>query len=145
MVEPISRSIKQRTKSGRGASREPSSKDKDSAGDKSREPSDSLVNQDPPKTAVLPPHQHQDSKFPEVARPGVGNAASTSKAKKVMEWFRTKSKGKVPDEEHPITEKTLPIPSSRAVPLNASTSTINGLTSPWDGPLGERAPPLGQP
>ena len=85
MVEPISRTIKQRTKSGRGASREPSSKDKHSAGDKSREPSDSLVNQDPPKTAVSPPNQHQGSKFPEVVRPGVGNAASTSKAKKVME------------------------------------------------------------
>ena len=130
MVEPFSRSIKQRTKAGRAASREPSSKDKDSAGDKSREPSDSLVNQDPPKTAVLPPHQHQGNKFPEVVRPGVGNAASTSKAKRVMDWFRTKSRGRVPDEEHPITEKALPTPSSRAVPLNASTSTINGLTSP---------------
>jgi len=134
MVEPFSRSIKQRTKSGRAASREPSSKDKDSAGDKSREPSDSLVNQDPPKTAVLPPHQHQGSKFPEVVRPGVGNAASTNKAKKVMAWFRTRSRGKVPDEEHPVTEKALPTPSSRAVPLNASTSTVNGLTSPETGP-----------
>ena len=98
--------------------------------DKSREPSDSLVNQEPPKTAVLPPHQHRDNKFPEVARPGVGNAASTSKAKKVMEWFRTRSKGKVPEEEQPIVEKTLPTPSSRDVPLNASTSTINGMVSP---------------
>jgi protein-serine/threonine kinase len=133
MVEPFSRSIKQRTKSGRAASREPSSKEKDSTGDKSREPSDSLVNQDPPKTAVLPPHQHQDSKFPEVVRPGVGNAASTSKAKKVMDWFRTKSRGRVPDEELPITEKTLPTPSSREVSLNASTSTVNGLTSPGTG------------
>ena len=141
MVEPFSRSIKQRTKSGRGASREPSSKDKDSAGDKSREPSDSLMNQDPPKTAVLPPHQRQDSKFPEVVRPGVGNAASTSKAKKVMEWFRTKSKGKVPDEEHPIPDKTLPTPPSREVPLNASTSTINGLTSPVMGPSVNPYPP----
>jgi len=141
MVEPFSRSIKQRTKSGRGASREPSSKDKDSAGDKSREPSDSLVNQDPPKTAVLPPHQHQGSKFPEVARPGVGNAASTSKAKKVMDWFRTKSRGKVPDEEHPITEKTVPTPSSQEIPLNASTSTINGLTSPGPGPSVNVHPP----
>ncbi|KAF9648108.1 hypothetical protein BDM02DRAFT_3097023 [Thelephora ganbajun] len=134
MVEPFSRSIKQRTKSGRAASREPSSKEKDSAGDKSREPSDSLTNQDPPKTAVLPPHQHQDSKFPEVVRPGVGNAASTSKAKKVMEWFRTKSRGRVPDEEQQITEKAPPTSSSRQVPLNASTSTINGLTSPGTGP-----------
>ena len=131
MVEPFSRGIKQRTKSGRGASREPSSKDKDSAGDKSREPSDSLVNQGPPKTAVLPPPQHQDNKFPEVVRPGVGNAASTSKAKKVMDWFRTKSRGRVPDEEPPVIEKT---PSSREVPLSASTSTVNGLTSPGTGP-----------
>ena len=141
MVEPFSRSIKQRTKSGRAASREPSSKDKDPAGDKSREPSDSLVNQDPPKTAVSPPNQHQGSKFPEVVRPGVGNAASTSKAKKVMEWFRTKSKGKVPDEEHPVTEKTPPTPSSREAPLNASTSTINGLTSPVSGPSSNMRPP----
>jgi protein-serine/threonine kinase len=129
MVEPFSRSIKQRTKSARAASKEPSSKGKGSTGDKSREPSDSLVNQDAPKTAVSPPQQHQDSKFPEVVRPGMGNAASTSKAKKVMEWFRTKSKGRVPDEEHPITEKALPTPSSREVPFNASTSTINGFTS----------------
>jgi protein-serine/threonine kinase len=132
MVEPFSRSIKQRTKSGRGSSRESSSKEKDSVRDKakSREPSDSILNQDAPKTAVLPPHQHQDAKFSGVARPGVGNAASTSKAKKVMEWFRTKSRGKVPDEEQPVNEKTIPTPSSREVPLNASTSTINGLNSP---------------
>lgn len=129
MVEPFSRTIKQRTKSGRGTSREPSSKE-GSAGDKSREPSDSLVNQEPPKTAVLPPRQHHDNKFPEAARPGVGNAASTSKAKKVMDWFRTKSRGRVPEEEQPITEKTHPTPSSREVPLNASTSTINGVASP---------------
>jgi protein-serine/threonine kinase len=140
MVEPL-RNIKQRTKSGRGASRDPSSKDKDSAGDKSREPSDSLMNQDPPKTAVLPPHQHQDSKFPEVVKPGVGNAASTSKAKKVMEWFRTKSRGRVPDEEHPITDKSLPTPPSREVPINASTSTINGLTSPVVGSSMNARPP----
>ena len=130
MVEPFSRSIKQRTKSGRAASREPSSKEKELAKDKSRQPSNSIPTQDTSKAAVLPPHQHQDSKFPQVARPGVGNAASTSKAKKVMEWFRTKSKGKVPDEEQPIHEKTIPTPSSRDVPLNASTSTINGLNSP---------------
>ena len=141
LAEPFSRSIKQRTKSGRAASREPSSKDKDSAGDKSREPSDSLVIQDPPKTAVLPPHQHQGNKFPEMVRPGVGNAASTSKAKKVMDWFRTKSRGRVPDEEHPIAEKTIPTPSSREVPLNASTSTINGLTSPGPGPQVNIHPP----
>jgi protein-serine/threonine kinase len=139
MVEPFSRSIKQRTKSGRAASREPSSKEKDSAGDKSREPSDSLVSQDPPKTAVLPPHQRQDNKFPEAVRPGVGNAASTSKAKKVMDWFRTKSRGKVPDEE--LSDK-VPTPSSRGVPLNASTSTINGLTSPGTGPSVNMYPPI---
>ena len=141
MVEPFSKGIKQRTKSGRAAPREPSSKDKESAGDKSREPSDSLVNQDPPKTAVSPPQQHQDSKFPEVVRPGVGNAASTSKAKKVMEWFRAKSRGRVPDEEHPVTDKSLPIPPSREVPVNASTSTINGLTSPRTGPSMNAHPP----
>ena len=141
MVEPFSRSIKQRTKSGRAASREPSSKDKDSAGDKSREPSDSLVIQDPPKTAVLPPQQHQSNKFPEVVRPGVGNAASTSKAKKVMDWFRTKSRGRVPVEEQPIAERTVPTPSSREIPLNASTSTINGLSSPVPGPQVNVHPP----
>lgn len=65
-----------------------------------------------------------------MVRPGAGNAASTSKAKKVMDWFRTKSRGKVPEEESPISEKALPTPSSREVPLNASTSTINGVTSP---------------
>ena len=130
MVEPFSRSIKQRTKSGRGNSRESSSKEKDSAGDKSRQPSDSILNQATPKAAVLSPHQHQDAKFPGVARPGVGNAASTSKAKKVMEWFRTKSRGRVPDEDQTINEKTIPTPSSRDTPLNASTSTINGLNSP---------------
>ena len=129
MVEPFSRSIKQRTKSGRGAPREPSSKERDSAGDRSREPSD-VVNQGTPKMAVLPPNQHQGTKFSEVARPGAGNAASTSKAKKVMDWFRTRSRGKVPEEEHPINEKTIPTPSSRDLPLNASTSTINGLNSP---------------
>ena len=134
MVEPLSRSIKQRTKSGRAASREPSSKDKDSAGEKSREPSDSLMNQDPPKTAVSPPQQHQNNKFPEVVRPGVGNAASTSKAKKVMEWFRAKSRGRTPDEVNPVTDKSLPTPPPREVPLNASTSTINGLTSPLPAP-----------
>ena len=141
MVEPFSRSIKQRTKSGRAASREPSSKDKDSAGDKSREPSDSLVIQDPPKTAVLPPQQHQSNKFPEVVRPGVGNAASTSKAKKVMDWFRTKSRGRVPVEEQPIADRTVPTPSSREIPLNASTSTINGLSSPVPGPQVNVHPP----
>jgi protein-serine/threonine kinase len=47
-----------------------------------------------------------------------------------MEWFRTKSRGKVPEEEQPITEKTLPTPLPREAALNASTSTINGVTSP---------------
>jgi len=130
MVEPFSRSIKQRTKSSRATSREPSSKEKVSAGDRSHQRSDLTVNQDALKTAALPPHQHQGTKFPEAVRPGVGNAASTSKAKKVMEWFRTKSRGKVPEEEHQINEKTPPTPSSRHVPLNGSTSTINGLNSP---------------
>ena len=130
MVEPFSRSIKQRTKSGRGSSREQSSKEKGSTGNKAQELSNPIVNQDAPQPAILPPHQHQDIKFSEVVRPGVGNAASTSKAKKVMEWFRTKSRGRVPDEEQPINEKSLPTPSSREVPLNASTSTINGLNSP---------------
>jgi len=134
MVEPFSRSIKQRTKSGRAASREPSSKDKGSAADRPREPSDSLMNQDPSKTAVLQPPQHQDNKFPEVVRPGVGNAASTSKAKKVMDWFRARSRGRVPDEEQSTAAKSLPTPPSRGVPLNASTSTINGVTSPGLGP-----------
>ena len=93
-------------------------------------PSDSLMNQEPPKTVVLPPHQHCDDKFPEVARPGVGNAVSTSKVKKVMEQFRTKSKGKVPEDEQPIVEKMLPTPSSWEVPLNVSASMINGMVSP---------------
>ena len=60
----------------------------------------------------------------------MGDAASTSKAKKVMEWFRTKSKGKVPEDEQPIVEKMLPTPSSQEVPLNASASMIDGMVSP---------------
>ena len=46
-------------KLGWAASQELSSKEKDSTMDKSREQSDSLVNQELPKTAVLPPHQHR--------------------------------------------------------------------------------------
>ena len=63
-------------------------------------------------------------------RPSVGTTVASTSKVKVMQWFRTKSKCTVQVEEHPINEKTLPAPPSRKIPLNASTSTINGMISP---------------
>ena len=49
---------------------------------------------------------------------------------KVMEWFRPKGMFKVQVEEHPVKKKTPSTHPPRTVPLNASTSTINEMTSP---------------
>ena len=59
----------------------------------------------------------------------MGNAASMSEAREVMVWFGAKGEGKIPEEGQPITEKTLPIPSSWEGPLAPSTCTNNEMVS----------------
>jgi protein-serine/threonine kinase len=114
MVEPFSRPMKQKTKGKVDASAEETQIDK-------------VATSEPPtKTAIsfLPMAKLEDISRSSVGvRPG--NAASTSKARKVMDWFRTKSKGKVPSEDVPVvSEKELP--SADATAGSSSTTIDNG-------------------
>jgi protein-serine/threonine kinase len=95
-----------------------------------------LINEQTPKADRAP---SVTPKFANISRTNVGassNLASTSKAKKVMDWFRTKSKGKVPTDDEPsIKEKDLPSLDGAA---GSSTSTVNGINvvSPNSGSEG---------
>ncbi|PCH42972.1 Pkinase-domain-containing protein [Wolfiporia cocos MD-104 SS10] len=108
MVEPFSRSIKQRTAKGRGALETPV-KEKAPAVEKAAETAPPIV---PPKTPmpavpkeiVTPATPVSKTSRPEFsAVPSKGERlavpASTAKASKVMQWFWSKNKGRVTDDE----------------------------------------------
>ncbi|EGO02964.1 hypothetical protein SERLA73DRAFT_176454 [Serpula lacrymans var. lacrymans S7.3] len=87
MVEPISRSLKSRSK-GKSATGSTPVKD-----DREKE-------KKTPVSAVAPPPEPRDdpAAFPDVSKAeysvGMGMPASTTKARKVMQWFRTRSNTK---------------------------------------------------
>jgi protein-serine/threonine kinase len=132
MVEPIARSIKVRT--GRSSTRDPETPSREK--DRSREPSDRQPRPALP-TSISEKEPVLGDKVPRAADSG-GHVlpASTSKARKVMQWFRSRSKGRGLDDE---SEPPLPMggkPSVRdafPVSANISSASVNAVpTYPSD-------------
>jgi protein-serine/threonine kinase len=138
MVEPFSRSIRNRTK-GRMTST-PLTADGASAANASLLAKPSVSPH--PKTAALPPTPAAvapDSAFSPTNEFGdvSGLQASTTKARKVMQWFRTKSKGRdsigfgtEKEETSKEQEGGTPTQSRYRKGFSTSTSTVNQATTP---------------
>jgi protein-serine/threonine kinase len=129
MVEPIARTIKVR--SGRSSTRDPETPSREK--DRSREPSERQSRPVIP-TSISEKDPALGDKVPRAADPGVHSLpASTSKARKVMQWFRSRSKGRGMDDE---SEPSPPLggkPSVRdAFPVsgaNISSASVNAVPS----------------
>ncbi|KAH9020245.1 hypothetical protein EDB84DRAFT_1441880 [Lactarius hengduanensis] len=154
MVEPLAR-IKVRP--GRGSTRDPETPSREK--ERSREPSERQSRSGLP-TSISEKNPVHGEKVPRAADIGHGMPASTSKARKVMQWFRSRSKGRSLDDD---AEPSLPLgakPSVRdafptganassasvnAVPRTASTGTEGAPAAPSFAELVRRhvAPPKG--
>ena len=126
MVEPIARSIKVRT--GRSSTRDPETPSREK--DRSREPSDRQSRAPLPSSISEKEPVHGD-KVPRAADSG-GHVlpASTSKARKVMQWFRSRSKGRGLDDEAEPPLSMGGKPSVRdAFPVggNISSASVNAV------------------
>ena len=126
MVEPIARSIKVRT--GRSSTRDPETPSREK--DRSREPSDRQPRSALPTSISEKEPAHGD-KVPRAADSG-GHVlpASTSKARKVMQWFRSRSKGRGLDDEAEPPLSMGGKPSVRdAFPVdgNISSASVNAV------------------
>ncbi|TFK37563.1 hypothetical protein BDQ12DRAFT_724016 [Crucibulum laeve] len=114
MVEPFSRTIRNRGGKGRMTST-PVTTGGDAASVESATSKKSISASSGPHSSVLPPASAVPSStstagtgaFPaDIDGPGgAGMQASTNKAKKVMQWFRTKSKGRESVDEDQTREK----------------------------------------
>ena len=130
MVEPLARKVRP----GRRSSRDPETPSREK--DRSREPSERQSRARFPastseKEPVLP------DKVPRAAdTPGLGISASTSKARKVMQWFRSRSKGRSLDEdaEPPLGMGGKPsVRDAFPVDGNISSASVNAVpTYPGD-------------
>ncbi|KAH8978223.1 Pkinase-domain-containing protein [Lactarius akahatsu] len=125
MVEPLAR-IKVRP--GRGSTRDPETPSREK--DRSREPSE-RQSRPGPHTSISEKDPVHGEKVPRAAdNVGHDMPASTSKARKVMQWFRSRSKGRSLDDD---AEPSLPLgakPSVRdAFPTgaNASSASVNAV------------------
>ncbi|KAI9455305.1 Pkinase-domain-containing protein [Russula earlei] len=124
MVEPLTRTIKARP--GRSSARDPETPSREK--EASREPSDRR------SRPVLPSSGEQVALGDKVPRApdtiGHRMPASTSKARKVMQWFRSRSKGRGLDDDG---ETSMPLggkPSVRdafVVSANDSSTSINAM------------------
>ncbi|KAI9461979.1 Pkinase-domain-containing protein [Lactarius psammicola] len=132
MVEPLARTIKVRP--GRGSTRDPETPSREK--ERSREPSDRQSRPTLP-ASMSEKEPGLGEKVPRAAdNVGHGMPASTSKARKVMQWFRSRSKGRSLDDD---AEPSLPLggkPSVRdAFPVgaNVSSASVNAVpTYPTD-------------
>jgi protein-serine/threonine kinase len=132
MVEPLARSIKVRP--GRRSSRDPETPSREK--DRSHEPSERRSRPGLPtsmseKEPVIP------DKVPRAAdNVGHGMPASTSKARKVMQWFRSRSKGRSLDDEAepPLGMDGKPsVRDAFPVDANISSASVNAVpTYPTD-------------
>ncbi|KAF9478577.1 Pkinase-domain-containing protein [Pholiota conissans] len=139
MVEPFSRSIRNRkgrmtstpsTADGSSAATAPLPKQVPSVSPLAKNaplpPTPSVV---PPDTAFSPTHEFGDAN---------GLQASSTKARKVMQWFRTKSKGRDSigfgaEKDEPSSkeqEGCTPTQSRYKKGFSTSTSTVNQATTP---------------
>ena len=126
MVEPIARSIKVRT--GRSSTRDPETPSREK--DRSREPSDRQPRSAIP-TSISEKEPALGDKVPRAADSG-GHVlpASTSKARKVMQWFRSRSKGRGLDDEAepPLSMGGKPsVHDAFPVDANISSASINAV------------------
>ena len=125
MVEPIARSIKVR--SGRSATRDPDTPSREK--DRSREPSERQSRPVLP-TSVSEKEPALGDKVPRAADPsGHVLPASTSKARKVMQWFRSRSKGRGLDDEAepPLGGGKPSVRDAFPVSGNISSASVNAV------------------
>ncbi|KAI0338603.1 Pkinase-domain-containing protein [Trametopsis cervina] len=122
MVEPFRSSIRQRTK-GRAVTDTPTAQEV-LAGDKERTPVSTAA---PTNVPQVPKKEAAPPATPFSARPDFSSVpASTVKANKVMQWFRSKSKGKAPVDLQEESEK--PMQASRVQP-ELSVNPAAGMSS----------------
>ncbi|KAI0920270.1 hypothetical protein AcW1_002059 [Taiwanofungus camphoratus] len=135
MVEPFSRSIKQRTK-GRVATAETPTKEKPAIPEKEKLPEHVLPTLMTPKE-IVPPATPQ---FANASRTDVGLGvppsafrshrlgvpASTAKASKVMQWFRSRSKGRATTDDEAEKSAISDIETVKREPTPPSSGTMNG-------------------
>ncbi|KAF8260293.1 hypothetical protein EI94DRAFT_1749033 [Lactarius quietus] len=139
MVEPIARSIKVR--SGRSSTRDPRDPDTPSREkDRSREPSERQSRPVIP-TSISEKEPGHGDKVPRAADGG-GHVlpASTSKARKVMQWFRSRSKGRGLDDEGEPSPPLGGKPSVRnAFPVggNISSASVNAVPTTYGSDVAE--------
>lgn len=135
MVEPLARTIKVRT--GRSSTRDPETPSREK--DRSREPSERQSRPVLP-TSISEKDPSLGDKVPRAADPsGHVLAASTSKARKVMQWFRSRSKGRGLDDEGEPSPPLGGKPSVRdAFPVgaNISSASVNAVPS-YTSDIGE--------
>ncbi|KAI0668998.1 Pkinase-domain-containing protein [Trametes maxima] len=137
MVAPIRSSMKPRSKKG---AETPMKEKPDISLHKSRTPDEAAAPAVPPKSNVAPPATPQilrsgqeEAGYPAGSWKGqrVPIPASTAKANKVMQWFRSKSKGR-PDISDSEIEKVAPPPEPERPaqrPTPSAPGTINTTTA----------------
>ena len=126
MVEPLARTIKARP--GRSSARDPDASSREK--EPSREPSDrrpraTLPTSTSDKEAML---SEKVPRAPDTV--GHGMSASSSKARKVMQWFRSRSKGRGLGDDGETSAPLGGKPSVRdafAVRTNDSSSSVNAM------------------
>ncbi|KAI0299023.1 hypothetical protein B0F90DRAFT_1810768 [Multifurca ochricompacta] len=126
MVEPLTRTIKVRQ--GRSSTREPDTPSREK--EASREPSDRQSRAALP-TSISEKDTIVGEKVPRAPDSiGHGMSASTSKARKVMQWFRSRSKGRGLGDDADTSPPLGGKPSVRdafAVGTNASSTSVNAV------------------
>lgn len=119
MIEPIARTIKARP--GRSSTREPETPAREK--ESSREPSERQSRSALPVSAS---DREKVSRAPDSV--GHGMQASTSKARKVMQWFRSRSKGRGLGDDGETSSPMSGRPSVRnAFAVNDSSTSINAM------------------
>ena len=119
MIEPIARTIKARP--GRSSTREPETPAREK--EASREPSERQSRSALPVSAS---EREKVSRAPDSV--GHGMQASTSKARKVMQWFRSRSKGRGLGDDGETSSPMSGRPSVRnAFAVNDSSTSINAM------------------
>lgn len=142
MVEPFRASLKQRSKA-RNAT--PESATEKTPTEKERRLEATPVSTQPP---ALPKKDHVSPSTPQHFSPRVdagANPASTLKANKVMQWFRSKSKGKAPAD---IDDQDKPPMGPTPITVNTVAASSTSTVSHGQTPISEksaRSPFTGHP
>jgi protein-serine/threonine kinase len=125
MVEPLTRTIKARP--GRSSARDPDGPSREK--EPSREPSDRQPRSTLP-TSTSDKEGMLSEKVPRAPDVGHGMSASSSKARKVMQWFRSRSKGRGLGDDGETSAPLGGKPSVRdafAVRTNDSSTSVNAM------------------